>query len=79
MTFMGISTKDLRRVVRRGPGDPQTECSLYLTLHDLMGRTNDVLMARELKVRIDKTFPLSEVAEAHRYLEDRIQGKDSAD
>ena len=41
---------------------------------ELLGRANDVLnwiAAGELKVRIDKTFPLADVAAAHRYLEDR--------
>jgi NADPH2:quinone reductase len=41
---------------------------------ELLGRANDLFqwMAEgKLNVRIDKTFPLSEVAEAHRYLEGR--------
>ncbi|HET9589684.1 MAG TPA: quinone oxidoreductase [Anaerolineales bacterium] len=69
------------------PIDPQTlnaKGSLYLTrpflAHytadraELMWRVNDLftwISAGELKVRIDKTFALSEAAEAHRYLEDR--------
>ena len=41
---------------------------------ELLSRVNDLftwIAADELKVRIDKTFPLAEVAEAHRYLESR--------
>lgn len=41
---------------------------------ELLSRASDVLnwiAAGELKVRIDQTFPLADVAEAHRYLEDR--------
>jgi NADPH2:quinone reductase len=41
---------------------------------ELLGRVNAVfnwLATGILKVRIDQTFPLAEVAEAHRYLEDR--------
>ena len=69
------------------PVDPQTlnaKGSLYLTrpflAHytadrvELLGRVNDLfswVAAGELKVRIDKTFPLAEAAEAHRYLEGR--------
>jgi len=69
------------------PIDPQTlnaKGSLYLTrpflAHytadraELMGRINDLfnwVASGELKVRIDKTFPLAEAAEAHRYLEGR--------
>jgi NADPH2:quinone reductase len=69
------------------PFDPQSlnaKGSLYLTRPyighytadraELLGRVNDVfnwIASGELKVRIDKTFPLAEVAEAHRYLEDR--------
>jgi NADPH2:quinone reductase len=69
------------------PVDPQilnAKGSLYLTRPyighytadraELLERANDVfnwLAAGELKVRIDKTFPLTEVAEAHRYLEGR--------
>jgi len=67
--------------------DPQmlnAKGSLYLTRPyighytndrgELLGRVNAVfnwLATGELKVRIDKTFPLTEVAAAHRYLEDR--------
>jgi NADPH:quinone reductase len=69
------------------PIDPQilnAKGSLYLTRPyighytadraELLGRANGVfnwIVAGELKVRIDKTFSLAEVAEAHRYLEGR--------
>ena len=69
------------------PLDPQilnAKGSLYLTRPyighytadrgELLWRANDVLnwvAAGELKVRIDKIFPLSEAAESHRYLEGR--------
>ena len=69
------------------PIDPQilnAKGSLYLTRPyighytadraELLGRANDVfnwIAKGELKVRIDKTFPLAEAAEAHRYLEGR--------
>ena len=70
------------------PLDPQTlnaKGSLFLTRPflqhytadraELLGRVSDLfnwIAAGELKVRIDKTFLLSEVAEAHRYLEGRM-------
>jgi NADPH2:quinone reductase len=69
------------------PMDPQTlnaKGSLYLTRpflahytadrEELLGRVNDLftwMTKGELKVRTDKSFPLAEAAEAHRYLEDR--------
>jgi NADPH2:quinone reductase len=69
------------------PLDPQVlnaKGSLYLTRPyighytadraELLWRANDVfnwIAAGELKVRIDKTFRLAEVSEAHRYLEGR--------
>jgi NADPH:quinone reductase len=69
------------------PIDPQVlnaKGSLYLTRPyighytadraELLERANDLfnwIASGTLKVRIDKTFPLAEVAEAHRYLEGR--------
>jgi len=69
------------------PLDPQilnAKGSLFLTRPflghhtvdrtELLERVNDVfnwIAADELKIRIDKTFPLAEAAEAHRYLEGR--------
>jgi NADPH:quinone reductase len=69
------------------PIDPQilnAKGSLYLTRPyighytadraELLGRANDVfnwIATGELKVRIDKTFPLTEAPEAQRYLEGR--------
>ncbi|MEW6403112.1 MAG: quinone oxidoreductase [Chloroflexota bacterium] len=69
------------------PIDPQTlnvKGSLFLTrpflAHhtadraELLWRVNDLfrwIAAGELNVRIDKTFPLAEAGEAHRYLEGR--------
>ncbi len=70
------------------PLDPQilnAKGSLFLTRPtlghytvdraELLGRVNDLLSwiaADELKVRIDKTFPLAEAGKAHQYLEDRL-------
>ena len=70
------------------PLDPQilnAKGSLFLTRPtlghytadraELLGRVNDLLSwiaAGELKVRIDKTFPLAEAGKAHQYLEDRL-------
>jgi NADPH2:quinone reductase len=41
---------------------------------ELLGRTNDLfawMASGELKVRVDRTFPLAKAAEAHRYMEGR--------
>jgi NADPH:quinone reductase len=69
------------------PLDPQilnAKGSLYLTRptyrdylatrEELLWRAQDIfgwIAAGELRVRIDKTFPLAEAAAAHQYLEDR--------
>jgi NADPH:quinone reductase len=66
------------------PGKLAAKGSLFLTRpslphytlerSELLQRANDVFnwtATRKLKVRIDKTFPLAEVAEAHRQLEGR--------
>jgi NADPH:quinone reductase len=45
-----------------------------LTREELLGRANDLftwIKAGKLQVRIDQSFPLTEAAEAHRYLEGR--------
>ncbi|MGH7770325.1 MAG: zinc-binding dehydrogenase, partial [Candidatus Binatia bacterium] len=45
-----------------------------ITRDELLQRANDLftwIAAGELKLRIDKTFPLAEAAEAHRQLEAR--------
>lgn len=74
------------------PVDPQTlntKGSLFLTRptlahytatrDELLARSNDVftsLLQGTLRVRIDKTFPLAQAAEAHIYLEERkTEGK----
>ncbi|HEY7094456.1 MAG TPA: quinone oxidoreductase [Ktedonobacterales bacterium] len=74
------------------PLDPQVlnaKGSLFLTRptlrhyiatrEELLWRAQDILgwiAAGELRVRIDKTFPLAEASAAHQYLEDRkTQGK----
>jgi NADPH2:quinone reductase len=44
------------------------------TREELLQRTNELfswIKEGGVRVRIDKTFPLSEAAEAHRYLEGR--------
>jgi NADPH2:quinone reductase len=46
-----------------------------LTRAELLWRTQDLfnwLASGELKVRIDRTFPLEDASAAHRYLEDRL-------
>jgi NADPH2:quinone reductase len=69
------------------PLDPQVlnaKGSLFLTRptlghytadrQELLQRANDLfawIAAGELSVRVDKTFPLAQAAEAHRYLESR--------
>jgi NADPH:quinone reductase-like Zn-dependent oxidoreductase len=70
-----------------GPFDPQIlnrKGSLFLTRpsgshymatrEELLWRSGELfrwIKDEELKVRIDKTFPLSAAAEAHRYMEGR--------
>lgn len=70
-----------------GPVDPQilnAKGSLYLTRptlrhyvatrDELLWRATDLfewIAARELEVQVDRTFPLAEAADAHRYIEGR--------
>jgi NADPH2:quinone reductase len=45
-----------------------------LTREELLRRAEDLfnwMASGELKVRIDKTYPLDKAAAAHRYLEER--------
>ncbi len=56
---------DIYRKLR--PGEPPTKEAAQNLIENLLGR----IAKKELDVVIDKTFPLSEAAAAHRYIEDR--------